>query len=282
MITKSYRMLRTGAWRRVNSVAHGQALRRAISLQRLHAQRRELRERAVCSKFCAATNCRQAHRSTDMMANLDISRAPRETKIKLHGADAFEGMRKAGQLAAQALDMLVEHVKPGVTTEHLDDLRARVRHRPWRDPRAAQLPRLSQGHLHVRQSRRLPRHPQHQAPQGRRHRQHRRDADPRRLARRHQPHVRRRPHLAPRRAADRGHLRGADARRGGGEARPHHRPHRRGHPELCRSASAAAWCATSAAMGWAACSTTGPTSCTTASPATAWCSSPACCSPSSR
>ena len=58
-----------------------------------------------------------------MMANLEISRAQsREAKIKLHGADAFKGMRKAGQLSAQALDMLVEHVKPGVTTEFLDDL----------------------------------------------------------------------------------------------------------------------------------------------------------------
>ncbi len=57
------------------------------------------------------------------MANLDISRAQaREAKIKLHGAEAFKGMRKAGQLAAQVLDMLVEHVKPGVTTEHLDEL----------------------------------------------------------------------------------------------------------------------------------------------------------------
>jgi len=57
------------------------------------------------------------------MANLDVSRAQsREVKIKLHGADAFEGMRKAGQLAAAALDMLVGHVAPGVTTQHLDDL----------------------------------------------------------------------------------------------------------------------------------------------------------------
>jgi methionyl aminopeptidase len=31
-------------------------------------------------------------------------------------------MRKAGQLAAEALDMLVPHVRPGVTTEYLDDL----------------------------------------------------------------------------------------------------------------------------------------------------------------
>ncbi|HWB46836.1 MAG TPA: type I methionyl aminopeptidase [Hyphomicrobiaceae bacterium] len=57
------------------------------------------------------------------MANLDISRAQlRENKIKLHGLDAFKGMRKAGQLAAQALDMLADHVVPGVTTERLDEL----------------------------------------------------------------------------------------------------------------------------------------------------------------
>jgi len=57
------------------------------------------------------------------MANLDVSRAQgRETKIKLHGPDAFKGMHRAGQLAAQALDMLEEHVTPGVTTQRLDDL----------------------------------------------------------------------------------------------------------------------------------------------------------------
>ena len=42
--------------------------------------------------------------------------------IKLHDAPAFEGMRRAGQLTARALDMLVEHVRPGVTTETLDRL----------------------------------------------------------------------------------------------------------------------------------------------------------------
>ena len=31
-------------------------------------------------------------------------------------------MRQAGRLAAQALDMLIEHVRPGVTTKALDDL----------------------------------------------------------------------------------------------------------------------------------------------------------------
>jgi len=57
------------------------------------------------------------------MSNLELASAARsDSAIPLHGPEAFEGMRKAGQLAAAALDMLVEHVKPGVTTEHLDDL----------------------------------------------------------------------------------------------------------------------------------------------------------------
>ena len=43
-------------------------------------------------------------------------------QIKLHGPADFEGMRKAGRLTAQALDMLVDEVKPGVTTARLDDL----------------------------------------------------------------------------------------------------------------------------------------------------------------
>jgi methionyl aminopeptidase len=42
--------------------------------------------------------------------------------IKLHGPEDFEGMRKAGRLTAQALDMFVDEVKPGVTTQRLDDL----------------------------------------------------------------------------------------------------------------------------------------------------------------
>ena len=63
------------------------------------------------------------HNEPGSMNNLDISRSqPRDTKIRLYGSDAFAGMRKAGQLAAEALDMLVEHVKPGATTEELDDL----------------------------------------------------------------------------------------------------------------------------------------------------------------
>ncbi len=42
--------------------------------------------------------------------------------IPLHGEAGFSGMRKAGQLTAQALDLLVDAVKPGVTTLELDRL----------------------------------------------------------------------------------------------------------------------------------------------------------------
>lgn len=42
--------------------------------------------------------------------------------IPLHSETGFEGMRKAGQLTAKALDMLAEHVKPGVTTAQIDKL----------------------------------------------------------------------------------------------------------------------------------------------------------------
>ena len=40
--------------------------------------------------------------------------------IKLHGPDAFEGMRRAGRLAADILDALAAQVVPGVTTDEID------------------------------------------------------------------------------------------------------------------------------------------------------------------
>ena len=42
--------------------------------------------------------------------------------IKLHCPAAFEGMMKAGQLAAETLDMIVPHMVPGVTTAEIDRL----------------------------------------------------------------------------------------------------------------------------------------------------------------
>jgi methionyl aminopeptidase len=42
--------------------------------------------------------------------------------IKVHGEEGFAGMRRAGRLAAEALDLLTGLIRPGVTTESLDKL----------------------------------------------------------------------------------------------------------------------------------------------------------------
>jgi methionyl aminopeptidase len=41
-------------------------------------------------------------------------------RIKLHGAEGFEAMRRAGKLAAATLDFITSYVKPGVSTAELD------------------------------------------------------------------------------------------------------------------------------------------------------------------
>jgi len=58
------------------------------------------------------------------MNYVDATVAPaRKTgQIKLHGPAAFEGMRKAGRLVAECLDMLTDEIKPGIPTERLDRL----------------------------------------------------------------------------------------------------------------------------------------------------------------
>ncbi|MFZ4807395.1 MAG: type I methionyl aminopeptidase [Hyphomicrobiaceae bacterium] len=59
------------------------------------------------------------------MSNLEQPRSEAREKdghIRLHGPEAFAAMRKAGQLAAAALDMLVPYVAPGVPTDRLDQL----------------------------------------------------------------------------------------------------------------------------------------------------------------
>lgn len=57
------------------------------------------------------------------MSNVELSRTKsREGAIPIHGAEAFEGMRRAGRLAAAALDMITPHVRPGVPTQELDEL----------------------------------------------------------------------------------------------------------------------------------------------------------------
>jgi methionyl aminopeptidase len=47
---------------------------------------------------------------------------PEERSIKIHTAKDYDGMRSAGRLAAETLDMLVPLVKPGITTEDINTL----------------------------------------------------------------------------------------------------------------------------------------------------------------
>lgn len=56
--------------------------------------------------------------------NVERSAGPDRTAegIKLHAPADFDGMRAAGRLAAEILDRIAEHVRPGVTTGALDDI----------------------------------------------------------------------------------------------------------------------------------------------------------------
>lgn len=57
-----------------------------------------------------------------MYTEAELAPAGRSKSIRIHDEEAFEGMRRAGRLAAQCLDMLVPLVKPGVVTDELDDI----------------------------------------------------------------------------------------------------------------------------------------------------------------
>jgi methionyl aminopeptidase len=57
----------------------------------------------------------------DLMRGLAVGEA-RDGRIKIHGPEAFEGMRRAGALAAATLDFITPFVRPGVTTGELDRL----------------------------------------------------------------------------------------------------------------------------------------------------------------
>jgi methionyl aminopeptidase len=46
--------------------------------------------------------------------------------IKLHGPEAFEGMRRAGRLAAEILDALTAQVAPGISTDEIDSIVQRM------------------------------------------------------------------------------------------------------------------------------------------------------------
>jgi methionyl aminopeptidase len=61
--------------------------------------------------------------SESMLAEHGTDHGEREDRrIKIHGAEAFAGMRAAGRLAAELLDFITPYIKPGVTTDELDRL----------------------------------------------------------------------------------------------------------------------------------------------------------------
>jgi len=53
---------------------------------------------------------------------VDRGRRRDEDTARIHGPEDFEGMRKAGRLAAETLDFITPHVRPGITTGELDRL----------------------------------------------------------------------------------------------------------------------------------------------------------------
>ena len=78
--------------------------------------------------------------------------------IKIHDAAGFDGMRKAGRLAAECLDFITPHVNAGVTTDALNTLCHDWTLERGAIPATVELSRLSKVDLHINQSRRLPRH----------------------------------------------------------------------------------------------------------------------------
>lgn len=61
-------------------------------------------------------------RMTEYLTVEDHDVQLRDGTIKLHGPAGFDGMRKAGRLAAEILDALAPLVVPGVRTDYLDDV----------------------------------------------------------------------------------------------------------------------------------------------------------------
>lgn len=56
------------------------------------------------------------------MNDVIIDQAGTGKAVPLYGPDAFEGMRRAGRLAAETLDFITPHVRAGVSTGELDRL----------------------------------------------------------------------------------------------------------------------------------------------------------------
>ena len=53
---------------------------------------------------------------------MNVERKVTRDGIKIHGSNDYNGMRMSCNLAAKTLDMISEHVYPGVTTDELDKI----------------------------------------------------------------------------------------------------------------------------------------------------------------
>ena len=73
---------------------------------------------AVSIETCDAHNASKLYKSIIMNEILKTTNA----HYIIHDEDGFNGMRKAGQLAADLLDYIVPFVEPGVTTDVLDKI----------------------------------------------------------------------------------------------------------------------------------------------------------------
>ena len=90
----------------------------------------------------------------------DADRRPRVTRsgIPIHVPEDFEGMRRAGRLAAETLDMIGNHVQPGIRTDELDVLCKEFMEKTRRRSCNARLSGLPEVFVHLDQSRGVPRH----------------------------------------------------------------------------------------------------------------------------
>ncbi len=82
--------------------------------------------------------------------------------VTLHNPADFEGMRRAGRLAAEVLDLMVPEVKPGVTTEYLDKLAYDYVVSHGAIPACLGYRGYRHTLVHLDQPCRLPRHPERQ------------------------------------------------------------------------------------------------------------------------
>ena len=156
--------------------------------------------------------------------------------ITIKTPEEIEKMRVAGRLAAEVLQIVAPHVKPGVTTEELDRIchdhivnvqkaiPANVGYKGFPKTVCTSVNNVI---CHGIPSR-------GQGAEGRRHRQHRRHRHQGRLARRHQPHVLRRQAVGDGQAPGRRDPRGDVPRHPHGPAGRDPGRHRPRDPELRR------------------------------------------------